>query len=111
MRGVIKIEEIDHRIVICGQSLYPKRYWVSRIVGKCKKFGFKREFLKPDGIDYKKSNSKTTRGIFRFYWITPGYIYEVSSPQSWRGTNRYFCRTENGNIIKMTREEVIQWIK
>ncbi|MCL2310943.1 MAG: hypothetical protein FWC41_00430 [Firmicutes bacterium] len=97
-----------------GHSLLkgiPKyRDWVAKITGQCPKYKYSREFLKGK-VDYTKSNSVGTRGIFVNYILEEEYIYEVSAPASWKRTERYFCKVINEDIIKIDSKEVEEWLK
>lgn len=90
---------------------YPKpHYWAAKITGRDPKYGYARSFLRPK-IDYAKSNSAGSRGVFLWYIFESGEIYEVSSPVSWKRTRRYFCMvTEDGDIVEIGKEEVEEWI-
>lgn len=86
-----------------------ERAWVAIIKDydkRCSYGGFLREFLRGNK-DYSEANSKGSRGVYKYYYLEEGYIYEVSEPTSWKNTNRYFCRVENGEEIEMSKEEVI----
>lgn len=90
---------------------FKNRCWVAHIVGSDEKYKFKREFLKPK-TDYTKSNSKGSRGVYLWYLLESGNIYDVSETTSWKNVDRYFCKvSEDGDIIKITEEEVKEWIK
>lgn len=88
----------------------PSRSWVCKILGEDTKYKFKREFLRPN-LDYSEANSIGSRGVYAYYNLESGHIYEVSSPVSWKNTERYFCRVENDAIVYMEKEEVIEWLK
>lgn len=50
-------------------------------------------------------------GAYVLYVLESGRIYEVSSPTRPFATERYYCRvTDDGDIIRITREEVDQWL-
>ena len=83
--------------------------WVARITARDARFGFVREFL--DGQrDYADANSLGSRGVFRWYHIEEGFVVEVNSPVSWKHADRYFARSERGQLVRMTREEVDAWL-
>lgn len=64
------------------------RGWVAEI--ELRDGGPQRRFLRAFK-DYSKANSVGSRGVFAAYWLAPGKIYEVSAPQSWTSTDRYYC--------------------
>jgi len=81
-------------------------YWVAQIIDFDPHFKYKREFIRGKK-DYSEANSKGSRGVFVFYLLESGNIYEVKTYKS-----RYFCKVnQEGEIIKMTKEEVDKWLK
>lgn len=107
----IKLEAIGDNAT--GNTLFgasrPSRAWVAEIVEKDPRWKFKREFLKGNK-DYFDANSVGSRSVYLHYCLSPGRVYEISDPQSWRKTVRYFCRVEDGRLIQMSEEEVLQWL-
>lgn len=93
-----------------GKLLNPSRAWVAKIKGTHPKYKLDREFLKPDAFDSQYANSVGSRGRHRYYWLTDG-MYEISSPESWKSTDRYFCQITNGEIRRMSNDEVLTWAK
>ena len=78
--------------------------WVAEIVGPDEKYGLARNFLRAK-LDYSRSNSKGSRGIFSEYILETGKIYEVKSQESWSKSNRYFCVvSDDGDIAKISEE-------
>lgn len=65
------------------------------------------DFLQPK-IDYSQSNSVGTRGVYKTYFLQDGMIYYISSPQSWGRTDKYYALVQDGEFIKLTKEEA--WI-
>lgn len=106
----------NHLFPGAGDALFgkkgtiPSRAWVCKIIGEDPKYKFKREFLRPN-IDYSQANSVGSRGVFAYYNLENDNVYEVSSPASWKNTDRYFCRIENDAIIYMEKDEVLEWLK
>lgn len=90
---------------------YPSSCWVAEIVGPDAKFGFDRQFVKPRK-DYSKANSVGSRGVYNWYVIESGRYYEVKEQTSWRRGDRYFIKvTENGDVQRVAKSEVEQWLK
>lgn len=84
--------------------------WVAEITGRNPKFKLSRSFV-PSKRDYSKANSKGSRGIYLWYILESGKLYEVYKMSSWKGTDRYFCTvTPKGEIKRMNKEEVEQWL-
>jgi len=88
----------------------PKRAWCAEITGFDSKYGLKRKFLRGQK-DYSEANGPGSRGIYKYYALEEGKIYEINSPLSWKNDDRYFCRIENGEENRMTKEEVIECLK
>ena len=95
--------------VIGYAECFKKRWWVAEITGICEKYGLSRSFLSPRR-DASKSNSVGSRGIYANYILEYGKLYEVSSPASWKKTDRYFC-TGDDPKKHLTKEEAIEWLK
>lgn len=87
----------------------PKRWWVAEITGRDPKYGYRREFLHYQK-DYSRANSTGTRGIYATYVLDEGRLYEVSAPQSWSATDRYFCTVRDGRIVRLSQEEADDWV-
>lgn len=90
----------------------PKRnYWVAQIVGWHPKWKYERKFLSPKK-DYRKSNSTGSRGIYLWYILESGNIYEVKRPISRKRFERFFCTVnDKGKIEEMTEEQVNECLK
>lgn len=89
----------------------PRRFWCAEIVGRSEVYRFERRFLKPK-YDYRHANSKATRGIFVYYLLESGHLYEAKSPVSWSRCDRFFCTVaDDGAIIRMDEDEAIAWLK
>lgn len=85
--------------------------WVAKVSGTDKRYGFKREFISGK-IQLKRANRAFTRGVELWFVLESGNVYEVSSPESWRYTRRYFCIVnENGDILHIKPSEVESWLK
>lgn len=87
--------------VVLGVNHQPSggKEWVARITGLHPKYNFNREFLNP--IERKWSSSgKTGTTYFR---LKEGEIYEINEP--WKG--RYFVKVENGEVVIITADDVL----
>jgi hypothetical protein len=114
MRAALRIEDInskDAKMVnaMCRQlgerPACPSRAWVARVLINANGY-VERDFLRPDAVDYSQANSVGSRGVYKCYWLEERAYYEVSAPESWKGTDRYFCEVINGEIVRMAKEEV-----
>jgi hypothetical protein len=82
-------------------------YWVAEILGYDPTYTYKRRFIRGKK-DYLRANSKGSRGVYVYYTLESGKLYQVCE----RWTRRYFCVVDqHGNIIKLTGAETKQWLK
>ena len=86
------------------------RPWVAKITGRDPKYKYAREFQRAQW-DYSKANSVGSRGIYLYYWLDEGCLYEVKEQVTWKRWERYFCRAEAGELVEMSEDEVIEWLK
>jgi hypothetical protein len=79
--------------------------WVAKITGKDCHYGYRREFIQGKK-DYTHANSKGSRGVFCFFMVETGHVYEAKSLR-----RRYFCKVDgDGEIIEITKKDVDEWI-
>ena len=88
---------------------WPPPCWVAKITGFDDKYKYKRQFQRYKK-DYRYSNKAGSRGLYAWYILAPGY-YEVKKRLSWSRNERYFCKVENGEIVRVDESEVRQWLK
>jgi len=95
---------ISYRWITASGS-YPSRpkAWVARIRGFDHYYGYQREFIKPV-YDYSFA-AKTGKGTVLYFFLPEG-VYEVKAPISWKHEDHYFCRSLDGDIIKLSREDL-----
>lgn len=93
------------------ESLMPdvRRPWVARITGLDSRYGLAREFVRGTR-DYSEANSVGSRGLYLYYALADG-IYEVRELISWQRDRRYFVRSEAGDIIEISRDDVDAWLE
>jgi len=107
-RFALSLEAIgDHLRALGPIAGLRSRNWVARIFGSDGRGGWARVFVS-GSKDYSGSNSVGSRGIRVTYFLEEGPIYEVSSPQTWSSTERYFVRIIDGQPRRLTKEEVEQ---
>jgi hypothetical protein len=83
----------------------PFGYWVAEITGRDPVYKYQRRFLKSKK-DYSQSNRIGSRGVFLYFLLDSGRVYEVKTSR-----RRYFCTVnEEGEVIEMEKREVDQWI-
>lgn len=60
--------------------------------------------------DYRRANSKGTRGVMVVYTLEEGTIYRIKAPTSWRSSVQYFAVVDaTGEIRRMRKEESLAW--
>lgn len=96
MFASLRLERIGGGGYGLGLFRIPCRAWVAEIGP----ITLKRTFLRPC-LDYSQANSKGTRGVYAAYVLAPERIYEVSSPESWSTTRRYFCHVVDVSIEEL----------
>ncbi|MBU2395700.1 MAG: hypothetical protein KKH70_20390 [Gammaproteobacteria bacterium] len=103
MFAVIKIEQIGN----------PRRGFPSSFIKKWTGFGLNRieEVVVQGQRDYSNANSVGSRGVFKYYFLSEGGIYHVSSPESWNRTDEYYCQVVNNDIIRMDFEEALKCLE
>ena len=93
--------------VVVGRP--PSGPWVAEIDGKHPKYRWERRFL--DGRkDYSEANSIVSRGVYLYYILAPGHIYEVNDLVSWQSRQRYFCRVDDNGALNHLTLENLNWI-
>lgn len=108
-RSALALEVIEDRSAAASGSR-SERPWVAQIFGSDGRGGFNRSSL-AGGSDYSGSNSKGSRGVIRHFALEEGLVYEVNERVSWKRTDRYFLRIEDGQHVRMTAEEVWQCVE
>lgn len=82
-----------------------RRPWVAEILAHRGGRWYERQFL--DGQkDYSEANSIGSRGVYLYFHLREGRIYEVHELQSWRRSRRYFCTVSGGDVVEMSADEV-----
>lgn len=85
--------------------------WVAEIVGRDGMGQLQRQFVSGQK-DYTHADRVGSRGVFFFYHLTPGHIYEVNSHPEWKRHDHYLCRVRHdGHIVKITPEDACQLIR
>jgi len=104
LKSVIALELIGES---CHTQSMP---WVCEITGIDPQYKYKRVFVRGKK-DYSSANSIGSRGIYRYFMLEENHVYEAFERTSWKSSRRYFCRAEQGDVIKMSEEEVLEWLK
>lgn len=121
MNAVVKIECINdwwgmppekiRYLRSLGLRMFYNQYWAAEIVGLSDRYGFERRFLEGHK-DYANANALGTRGVYVYYLLEPGKLYEISAPKTRTRIDRYYCTvTEDGRKVRLTKEEVLECLK
>lgn len=86
---------------------YWLRPWVATLAGSCPRFGFAREFVKPQR-DYRETIGYS--GQLLVFFLRGG-IYEVKEIVSRKHERRYFLRVQNGAASEVSKEQAIAWLE
>jgi hypothetical protein len=91
-----------------GAFRAPRRQpWVAHLTGLCSRYGLRRVFLRGQK-DYTKANSVGSRGVYCFYTLEEGLLYEVHALLSWQRAERYYCQIRLDQPFRLTYDEVVQ---
>lgn len=93
-------EKIDY------QPIY-KKPWVAKIVGLDPQYKYARTFL-PSVLDFSKTNSVGTRGVYMRFILESGFFYEINERVSWKNWTRYFCKVDSYGDIKIIPENKVE---
>lgn len=81
-----------------------RRPWVAEIAG-FKGSNFEREFL--DGHkDFSEANGVGSRGVYYYFHLREGRIYEVRELTSWKRDRRFFCSVVDGAVVELDCDEL-----
>lgn len=88
-----------------------ERPWVAEITGRDSKYGLARVFVAPKH-DYRQANGRGTRGVWFWWTLESGRIYETHYRETWNGgfTRKFIRVTTAGEIEGVRREEVERWL-
>ena len=82
-----------------------RRPWCARLLGLDATYVYQREFLRPRR-DYTEANSKGSRGIYLYFNLYEGEVYEVHELVSWSRDRRYFASASAGKVFELDEVEV-----
>lgn len=111
MRATIKLEmfamyEKTRPKYLGGKAGTP---YVARLTG----LGSKGEFaqvLLHGYLDYSKSNSKGSRGVYKTYFLDDG-LYEVFERVTWQRFRQYYLLIEGSAKREISLEEAYRWLE
>lgn len=87
------------------------RPWVAEIVGLHPRYRFERRFL-GHKTDYRQTSGTRNRGVWFWWTLESGHVYEVSYRTSWGSgyQRRFITVTEHGEITDLNEKEVREWL-
>lgn len=86
------------------------RPWVAELLGFDLRYTYRREFVRPK-IDYTHANSRGTRGVWFWWTLDSGRVYEARYRSTWtQWHHRWLTVTADGDLKDLTEEEVRQWL-
>lgn len=87
------------------------RPWLAEITGPDPRYGYARKFL-PSKTDYQAASSTGNRGVWFWWTLESGRVYQTRYRTSWAGgyQRRFIAVADDGNIIDLTEEEVRTWL-
>ena len=109
---LLKLEVIgdDLRYMPLNLKAYKRRPdWVAEITIH-DKYLFNRSFLKVQ-MDHSEANGDGSRGVYCYYYLYSGRLYEVQEPKGRYNNHRYFCEIREGKIHELSEEEVRQRLR
>ena len=69
-----------------------------------------RFFLR-GSTDYSRANSKGSRGVYLWYWLEEGKLYDVYSFVSWGRADRRYVLCDSAGIHRVDKTEALAWLK
>lgn len=99
------LERIERALGYRQDGSAARRPWVAEIIGEHDHFGLERHFLQGQK-DYSEANSIGSRGVYLYYHLREGGIYEINELVSWGRTDRYFAMVCGDELVRMGEEEV-----
>ena len=86
------------------------RTWCREIVACDQRGGLSGRFLRGQ-IDLSEANNRGTCGVNKYFWLREGGVYEINEPIRKRRDDRYFCRVEDGEVVRIAVKEVAEWLE
>jgi len=111
----IGLQPADLAVVLmrCMSTGYsePGRPWVAEITGPSGRYRYARTFLRAK-TDYKDANSTGSRGVWFWWTLEAGRVYETRYRTSWdRWEHRFLAVTEGGEVKDLTEADVLSAIR
>lgn len=84
--------------------------WVARIDGECHKYGLSRSFV-DEYMDSTGANKTGDRGIFLFFAVNEGELYECGYYRTSTKYSRYFFFHDGDCFVEIDKREAFRWAK
>jgi hypothetical protein len=94
---------------LCGHGKCHRRPWVAEIIGIDPRYRFARNFVECQ-IDYSQANGKGSRGVFLYFFVEVGRVYEVFRNIGWRRTAREYLLIESDGERSLSEAKVVDWL-
>ncbi|MFW6033947.1 MAG: hypothetical protein ACOC9R_02325, partial [bacterium] len=91
-----------------GVVVHRERPWVAEITGH-RGGDYARRFVRHQ-VDRRRANARETRGVWWWWVLESGRIYEMSLREDGRHRRRFVTVDGGGDIIDMSRGEVDAWL-
>lgn len=87
-----------------------ERPFVARINGFNYETGELQKNLVYGYVDYARSNSTGSRGVYKYYFLEDG-IYEINRRVTWKKTEHYFIQIKDKAQTELSFDEVLECLK
>lgn len=97
-----------------GRAVDPlnRKPWLAEITGLHPRYRFERRFL-PAKVDYARASSTGNRGVWFWWTLDGGRVYQVRYRTSWSGgyhTRLLTVDETTGDVVDIDEGEVIRWL-
>lgn len=90
---------------------FTRKPWVAKITNIDEKYGFSRQFLHANW-QRSRSNAASSRGVYLYFILETGCVYEIRTFVSWSKEDRYFALIgDDGSQIRLNKKRVVEWLK
>lgn len=87
------------------------RPWVAELTGLDELGQFQRRFVTAKR-DFRTANSRGSRGVWCFWTLDAGGLYETRYRTSWNDWHhRFLAVNEHGEIVDVTEQKAREWLR
>lgn len=103
-------ERLARQLGTIGSVARSRRPWMAELTGLCPVDGFARRPLRPKR-DYAEANSRGTRGVWCFWTLEAGRVYETRYRTTWtKWHHRFLIVTTTGDVEDVSEGQVRAWL-